>query len=74
MAHIFELARSQPYGNGRVQIGFGFDYWFMPKEAVLGIFSGLRSAGVKFFTSHYGKNPTLGESTSLVAWSHGAFY
>ncbi|KAK2595685.1 hypothetical protein N8I77_013710 [Diaporthe amygdali] len=60
MAHIFELAKSQPYGNGRVQIGFGFDYWFMPKEAIIGIFSGLRNAGVKLFTSHYAKNPALG--------------
>lgn len=61
MAHIFELAKSQPYGNGRVQIGFGFDYWFLPKEAIVGIFSGLRNAGVKLFTSHYAKNPALGE-------------
>lgn len=59
--HIFELAKSQPYGNGRVQIGFGFDYWFLPREAVVGIFAGLRNAGVKFFTSHYAKNPALGE-------------
>lgn len=69
MAHFVELARSQPYGNGRVQIGFGFDYWFMPKEAVVGIFSGLRDAGVKLFTSHYAKNPVLGEFDILTAWS-----
>jgi hypothetical protein len=61
MAHIFGLARSQPYGNGRVQIGFGFDDWFLPKEAVVGIFSGLRQAGIKLFTSHYAKNPALGK-------------
>ncbi|KAK7425522.1 hypothetical protein QQZ08_007963 [Neonectria magnoliae] len=61
MAHIFELAKAQPYGNGRVHIGFGFDYWFLPKEAVVGIFAGLRNAGIKLFTSHYAKNPTLGQ-------------
>ncbi|KAM5343945.1 hypothetical protein ACJ41O_012482 [Fusarium nematophilum] len=61
MAHIFELARGQPYGNGRVHIGFGFDYWFLPRDAVVGIFSGLRSAGIKLFTSHYAKNPTFGQ-------------
>ncbi|KAK0367895.1 hypothetical protein CLIM01_14747 [Colletotrichum limetticola] len=60
MAHIFELAKAQPYGNGRVQIGFGFDYWFLPKEAIVGIFNGLRHAGIKLFTSHYAKNPTFG--------------
>ncbi|KAH7142014.1 hypothetical protein EDB81DRAFT_691484 [Dactylonectria macrodidyma] len=61
MAHLFELARGQPYGNGRVHIGFGFDYWFLPQDAVVGIFSGLRRAGVKLFTSHYAKNPTFGQ-------------
>lgn len=71
MAHIFELAKSQPYGNGRVQIGFGFDYWFLPKEAVTGIFAGLRNAGVKLFTSHYAKNPALGKLSLLVMWCHG---
>ncbi|CAI0643771.1 unnamed protein product [Colletotrichum noveboracense] len=60
MAHIFELAQQQPFGNGRVHIGFGFDYWFLPKEAVVGIFSQLRGAGIKLFTSHYAKNPTFG--------------
>ena len=60
MAHLFELARGQPYGNGRVNIGFGFDYWFLPKEAVTGIFSSLRGAGIKLFTSHYAKNATFG--------------
>lgn len=60
MAHIFELAKAQPYGNGRVQIGFGFDFWFLPKEAIVGIFNGLRHAGIKLFTSHYAKNPTFG--------------
>lgn len=67
--HIFELAKSQPYGNGRVQIGFGFDYWFLPREAVVGIFAGLRNAGVKFFTSHYAKNPALGEFSHPLALS-----
>lgn len=61
MAHIFELARSQPYGNGRVHIGFGFDYWFLPQEVIIGLFSGLRNAGITLFTSHYAKNPALGK-------------
>ncbi|UQC87892.1 uncharacterized protein CLUP02_13413 [Colletotrichum lupini] len=67
MAHIFELAKAQPYGNGRVQIGFGFDYWFLPKEAIVGIFNGLRHAGIKLFTSHYAKNPTFGLDASEKA-------
>lgn len=60
MAHIFSLAAQQPYGNGRVHIGFGFDYWFLPKEAIQGIFASLRQGGVKLFTSHYAKNAVFG--------------
>lgn len=66
MAHIFELAQQQPFGNGRVHIGFGFDYWFLPKQAVVGIFSQLRGAGIKLFTSHYAKNPTFGTSSPFL--------
>lgn len=63
MGHLFKLAGGQPYGNGRIQIGFGFDYWFLPKEAVVGIFTSLRNAGIKLFTCHYAKNPTFGRLT-----------
>lgn len=60
MDHLFELAAKQPFGDGRVTLGFGFDYYFLPKEAVTGIFGSLRAAGVKNFTSHYAKNATFG--------------
>ncbi|KAF7553059.1 hypothetical protein G7Z17_g3894 [Cylindrodendrum hubeiense] len=66
MEHIFSLAAQQPFGNGRVQIGFGFDYWFLPKEAIQGIFGSLRQGGVKLFTSHYAKNAVFGTHSSLI--------
>jgi hypothetical protein len=72
MAHLFKLAGGQPYGNGRVHIGFGFDYWFLPKEAVVGVFTALREAGVKLFTSHYAKNPTLGKPDLALQGNGGA--
>ena len=62
MNHIFELARKQPFGNGRVSIGFGFDYYFLPKEAVVGTFEALRQAGIKMITSHSTKNAVFGAS------------
>lgn len=61
IGHIFQLAAQQPHGDGRVNIGFGFDYWFLPKEAVVTLFSSLRRAGVKLFTAHYANNATFGK-------------
>ncbi|KAH7116333.1 hypothetical protein EDB81DRAFT_916702 [Dactylonectria macrodidyma] len=65
IGHIFQLAAQQPHGDGRVNIGFGFDYWFLPKEAVVTLLSSLRRAGVKLFTAHYANNATFG-ATSLI--------
>ncbi|KIW84032.1 hypothetical protein Z517_03278 [Fonsecaea pedrosoi CBS 271.37] len=61
MDHLFELAAKQPFGHGRVTLGFAFDYYFLPQQAVTGIFEALRNAGVKNFTSHYAKNATFGQ-------------
>ncbi|KAH8890363.1 Metallo-dependent hydrolase [Thozetella sp. PMI_491] len=58
--HLLRLAEQQPFGDGRVHIGFGFDYWFLPRDTVIGLFSALRNAGIKLFTSHYAKNAVLG--------------
>lgn len=44
--------------NCLVKLGFAFDYWFLPKEAVRGIFARAEAAGVKHFTSH------------AVQWTH----
>jgi hypothetical protein len=63
MDTLFELAQKQPFGGGRVTLGFGFDYWFLPQEAVTGIFGALRNAGIKNFTGHYTKNATFGKCT-----------
>ncbi|KAJ5690044.1 hypothetical protein N7462_004436 [Penicillium macrosclerotiorum] len=50
--HVVELAGKQPLGDGRIHIGFGFDYYFLPKQVIVGLFGRLRAAGVKLFTSH----------------------
>ena len=34
-------------------MGFGFDFYFLPKEVIVGIFSKVRSLGIKTITSHY---------------------
>ena len=58
---LHELAKAQPFGNGRVSVGFGFDLWFLPKEKVVNIWEQVRSWGVKLFTTHYCKNRIFGE-------------
>ncbi|KAF5672713.1 amidohydrolase family [Fusarium denticulatum] len=38
----------------RVEIGYGFDWWFLPKEVSLSIFKKLRKSGIRLVTSHVG--------------------
>ncbi|GLI76145.1 hypothetical protein PoHVEF18_004416 [Penicillium ochrochloron] len=53
-----QLAISQPLNNPdfRVQLGFGFDFYHLPKEVVLGVFEKVRSLGTKVITSHFIQN------------------
>lgn len=55
------LANSQPFGDGRVSLGFGFDMWFLPKERITQIWDKARSLGIKLFTTHYCKNRIFGK-------------
>ncbi|KAJ4007629.1 hypothetical protein NW752_010295 [Fusarium irregulare] len=54
------LANSQPFGDGRVSLGFGFDMWFLPKERIIQIWDKARNLGIKLFTTHYCKNRIFG--------------
>jgi hypothetical protein len=49
----------------RVEIGFGFDWWFLSKEVSLGIFRRLRKSGIRLITSHVGRNGFQGKSRRL---------
>ncbi|KAI8650278.1 hypothetical protein NCS57_01361000 [Fusarium keratoplasticum] len=40
----------------RIEIGYGFDWWFLPKEVCGTIFRRLRKSGVRLVTSHVGKS------------------
>jgi cytosine/adenosine deaminase-related metal-dependent hydrolase len=50
--------------EGRVYLGFGFDFFFLPKEYVLSIFKRMRSAGVKLITTHVAKNLVFGTGST----------
>lgn len=65
--HMQELASSQPLGDGRTYLGFGFDMWFLPKEPVIKIWERVKGYGVKLFTTHYCKNRIFGETLELRA-------
>ncbi|KFY94427.1 hypothetical protein V500_03275 [Pseudogymnoascus sp. VKM F-4518 (FW-2643)] len=59
------LAQSQPHGNGRVTIGLGFDFYFLPQDVVVGILERFRKAGVKLITSHVAKNAVFGNASTV---------
>lgn len=48
--------------KSRVEIGLGFDFWFLPKDQVLGAFRRLRENGVRLVTSHVTRNAYYGKS------------
>lgn len=55
-----DLAKSQPYGDGRVSIAFGFDWYFLPKQMIVDLFNKVRALGIKLITSHYTNTPIFG--------------
>ncbi|KAI1068701.1 hypothetical protein LB507_006216 [Fusarium sp. FIESC RH6] len=50
---LTKLCEGGPFGDGRVTMGFGFDFYFLPKDVIIGIFSKVRGLGIKTITSHY---------------------
>jgi len=65
MKQFEELAKAQPYGDGRVNIGLAFDFFFLPKEVIENIYAKARSMGIKLITSHYTVTAVLGRSFLL---------
>lgn len=59
MPTLTQLAQSKyiKSRNSRVSMGFGFDYYFLPKDAVVDIFNQVRSLGINLVTSHWARFP-----------------
>lgn len=55
-----QLAKEQPFGQGRVHLGLGFDLVFLPKEVVVGLFEKIRTSGIKLITIHLARNAVTG--------------
>lgn len=69
-----KLATSYPLNDSesRVQLGFGFDFYHLPKNIVLDVFEKVKSLGVKVVTSHFIQNFIRGaESLPVLLKSYG---
>jgi Amidohydrolase family len=62
-----QLATSRPLADpeSRVKLGFGFDFYFLPKLVVQDIFAKVRSLGAKVITSHFIRNFIGSDTESL---------
>ncbi len=60
MDTIEDLAKNSPYGNGRVEMGFGMDEFPYSGDKTAEIFNKVKSWGIKTITSHYIRNPAQG--------------
>ncbi|KAF7294536.1 5-methylthioadenosine/S-adenosylhomocysteine deaminase n1 [Mycena indigotica] len=60
-SQLADLAKQQPFGDGRVQLGLAFDSFFLPKEMVIERYKSARSLGIKLVTSHYARGPVVGQ-------------
>jgi len=58
-----------PFASGRVQLGFAFDYFFLPPPLIASIFERVRAMkSVKLITGHVGRTVTMGSlsQTSIL--------
>lgn len=62
MQTLSEHASNAPYGDGRVQLGFGLDEFALPKEQIVALFNEVKSLGIKIITSHYLRSVVQGNA------------
>jgi cytosine/adenosine deaminase-related metal-dependent hydrolase len=61
-----KLSKSSPLANGRVLLGFAFDGWALPKQAVIDLFQKVRTHGVQRITSHGVENNLISKYATHV--------
>ncbi|KAF7364155.1 Metallo-dependent hydrolase [Mycena sanguinolenta] len=64
-SQLTELAQKQPFGDGRVRLGFAFDGYYLPKDAIIALFEKVRALGIKLITSHYTRSAVFGTSSHV---------
>ncbi|OAP63595.1 hypothetical protein AYL99_02822 [Fonsecaea erecta] len=60
LTQIAELAQKHNRPAATVEIGMGFDSWFLPQDMVLGMLGKLRTSGLRVLTTHVGCNAFMG--------------
>ncbi|KIX98800.1 uncharacterized protein Z520_05261 [Fonsecaea multimorphosa CBS 102226] len=60
LTQIAELAQKYNRPATTVEIGMGFDFWFLPQEMVLSMFGKLRKSGLRVLTTHVGSSAFMG--------------
>ena len=63
MSTFETLAAEAPFGDGRVQLGFAFDGFFLPKEYVLGVYEKVKALGIKLTSTHASRGAVFGRSS-----------
>ncbi|KIW91958.1 uncharacterized protein Z519_06940 [Cladophialophora bantiana CBS 173.52] len=58
LAELAEKHNNRPAAT--VEIGMGFDFWFLPQEMILSIFGKMRESGLRLLTTHVGCNAFMG--------------
>ena len=67
-----KLAAQAPYGaNGRVRLGLGFDWFFLPSEMVKPFFERVAPLQLALVTSHDPRDAFWGSSNGTKAEGHG---
>ncbi|KAF3189794.1 hypothetical protein TWF788_009777 [Orbilia oligospora] len=66
LTHLVKLA-SQKHAEGRVEIGFGWDHFFLGEETNKMVFKTVRDAGVKLITTHWvNESPIFGPRSTIT--------
>ncbi len=61
LSQIGDWAQQYNHKGAMVEVGMGFDLWFLPKDMVLGMLEGLRAKGLRVLTTHVSQNAFQGE-------------
>lgn len=62
------LAKTQPFGNGRVTLGLSFDMFKLPRDIVTDIWTKCRKLGLKILTTHYSAPAMPSKSLCFYMW------
>ncbi|OQV09033.1 hypothetical protein CLAIMM_13215 [Cladophialophora immunda] len=65
LTQIAELAQKHNRPAATVEIGMGFDFWFLPHGMVLDMFGKLRKSGLRVLTTHVGCNAFMGLQSAI---------